>query len=389
MADTAQERPVVLAAGGTGGHIFPAEALAEELVRRGERVVLVTDKRFAKFSHGIFSRIPVHTIHAGTSGSSALRTVTGVAHLALGVWQARRLLIKLKPKAVVGFGGYPSFPTVYNAPTLGIPTVIHEQNSVLGKANRMLAHRVQVIATSFPNTLMVEERDKAKITLVGNPVRASVRALHDVPYPELQQDGKVHLLITGGSQGASIFSQIIPAAIAALPANLRSRIRIDQQCRDVDLDATRTAYEHLGVNVDLAAFFVDIPARLGISHLVIARAGASTVSELAVAGRPAILVPLPASADNHQAYNANSFEDAGAGWVMMQEGFTAAALSARLEALINNPAGLSRVAAAARRVGRIHAAKNLASLVLATTRGERFVPEPEEKRSAAEREVAA
>lgn len=372
MVVAAQERPVVLAAGGTGGHIFPAEALAEELSRRGEQVVLVTDKRFARFSQGVFSRIPVHTIHAGTSGRSLFKTASGIASLAVGLWQARRMLSKLKPKAVVGFGGYPSFPTVYSAPSLSIPALVHEQNSVLGKANRMLAHRVQVIATSFPQTLMVEERDKSKLVLVGNPVRASVRALHNVPYPELQHDGKVHLLVTGGSQGASVFSEIVPAAIAALPASVRARIRIDQQCREADLAATRAAYECLGVSVDLAAFFVDLPARLAMSHLVVARAGASTVSELAVAGRPGILVPLPYSADNHQTYNANSFEDAGAGWVMMQEGFTAAALAARLEGLINNPAALQRAATAARAVGKIAAAQHLADLVLATARGEKY-----------------
>ena len=258
----------------------------------------------------------------------------------------------LKPKAVVGFGGYPSFPSVFAASGLGIPTVIHEQNSVLGRANRLLAPRIGRIATSFPVTLMLADRDRNKIFVTGNPVRASVRALRHVPYPSVPQDGKMHILVTGGSQGASMFSQVVPAAIAALPAALRSRVRIDQQCREADVEATKAAYAQLGVNADIAAFFVDLPARLAASHLVIARAGASTVSELAVAGRPAILVPLPTAMDNHQYFNANAFEDVGGGWVMTQDGFTAASLSARLEAFLTAPdATLTKAAENARKLG--------------------------------------
>lgn len=371
MVDVSNQRPVVLAAGGTGGHIFPAEALAEELMRQGERVVLVTDKRFANFTHGVFTKVETHTIVCGTGGRGLWPKISGAAKVLRGILQARALLVKLNPKAVVGFGGYPSFPTVYAASNLNIPSIIHEQNSVLGKANRLLAPRVGVIATSFPETTRVEAKDQDKVVLVGNPVRSGIRALHDVPYPELMSDGKIHLLVTGGSQGASIFGQIVPAAVAALPANIRARIRIDQQCRSEDIEIVRAAYDQLGISVDLAPFFVDLPARLGISHLVIARAGASTVMELAVAGRPGVLVPLPYAADNHQYTNANAFEDAGGGWVMTQDGFTAAALAARLEGFLTNPQALQRAAAGARRFGKVNAARDLAAVVMAAARGEK------------------
>jgi UDP-N-acetylglucosamine--N-acetylmuramyl-(pentapeptide) pyrophosphoryl-undecaprenol N-acetylglucosamine transferase len=362
--------PIVLAAGGTGGHIFPAEALAEVLLKLGERVVLVTDRRFANFASGVLSQLEKRTIHASTVGGSLHKKILGAAGLTLGIFQARSVLNQLKPKAVVGFGGYPSFPTVFAASGMGIPTLIHEQNSVLGRANRLLAHRVNRIATSFPVTLMMADKEQAKVFITGNPVRASIRALRDVPYSNVSQDGKMHFLVTGGSQGASIFSEVVPAAIAALPPSLRSRVRIDQQCRgEEELAATRATYEQLGVNADLAAFFVDLPARLARSHLVIARSGASTVSELAVSGRPAILVPLPSAMDNHQYYNANAFEDVGGGWVMSQDGFTAASLSARLEAFLTAPDALAKAAENAKKLGSPDAAEKLASLVLGTIEG--------------------
>lgn len=365
-----ENRPIILAAGGTGGHIFPAEALAETLIANGERVILVTDRRFANFKTGVFSRIETRTIGAGTIAGKWHKKLLGAAGLGLGILQARRILTQLNPKVVVGFGGYPSFPTVFAAAGKNIPTVIHEQNSVLGRANRLLAPRVMRIATSFPATLMLSDGDKAKSFLTGNPVRASVRALKDVPYASIGQDGKMQILVTGGSQGASIFSQIVPAAIAALPAVLRARVRIDQQCREADVEPTRAAYQQLGVNADLASFFVDLPARLAGSHLVIARSGASTVSELAVAGRPAILVPLPAAMDNHQYFNASAFEDVGGGWVMTQDGFTAASLAARLEAFLTAPETLARAAENVRKLGSPDAAEKLAALVLATASGD-------------------
>ena len=362
-------QPIILAAGGTGGHIFPAEALAEALLSMGERVMLVTDSRFDNFTSGALSRIERHTIRASTIAGGLHKKLVGAAELGLGIMQARKLLRGLKPKVVVGFGGYPSFPTVFAASGLGIPTVIHEQNCVLGRANRLLAPRVDRIAASFPELLMLGDKDKTKLSFTGNPVRASVRALRAIPYASVPQDGKLQILVTGGSQGTSIFSQIVPAAIAALPEARRSRIRIDQQCREADIEATKTAYLHMGVNADLATFFVDLPARLAASHLVIARAGASTVAELAVAGRPAILVPLPTSMDNHQYYNANAFEDVGGGWVMTQDGFTAESLSARLEAFLTAPLTLTKAAENAKNSVLPMRRKSWPSLVLSVTNG--------------------
>jgi UDP-N-acetylglucosamine--N-acetylmuramyl-(pentapeptide) pyrophosphoryl-undecaprenol N-acetylglucosamine transferase len=290
--------------------------------------------------------------------------------LVIGIMQAKKILAELKPKAVVGFGGYPSFPTVYAATKLDIPTVIHEQNSVLGRANRLLAGRVGRIATSFPETLMLADKDRDKQVLTGNPVRTSIRALKDIPYPSVSQDGKMHILVTGGSQGASVFSKVVPGAIGKLPPALRSRVRVDQQCREMDLEDTRAAYQNFGVNADLASFFVDLPARLAASHLVIARSGASTLSEIGASGRPAILVPLPTAMDNHQYYNANALEEVGGGWVMTQDGFTIDSLAARLEAFLTAPATLAKAAENAKKLGSPDAAEKLAALVLAFASGE-------------------
>ena len=360
----ANQPPIILAAGGTGGHIFPAEALAEEMLSRGQPVVLITDKRFGSFKSGLLAEVPRRTIRAGGSGSGLLHKISSALNIALGILRSHRILRKLKPQVVVGFGGYPSFPTMVAAHMLGIPTVIHEQNSVLGRANRLLAAKVGRIATSFPETLLVAESDRKKIILTGNPVRASVRGLREVPYPQPTHDGKLSVLVTGGSQGASIFSDVMPRAVGLLPPHLRSRLRIDQQCREGELADTRRRYEEINANADLASFFVDLPARLAGSHLVIARSGASTVSELVVAGRPAILVPLPTAMDNHQYFNANLFEQAGCGWLMAQDGFTPEAVAARLEAFLTAPETLIRAAENARKLGTQDAAKALAELVL-------------------------
>ncbi|MEI6729662.1 MAG: undecaprenyldiphospho-muramoylpentapeptide beta-N-acetylglucosaminyltransferase [Pseudomonadota bacterium] len=354
---------IVLAAGGTGGHIFPAEALAEELQNRGYNVVLITDKRAREYK-GILANIQRFTINAGTLGRGVVGKATAFINIAIGILQSRKILKQLKPIAVVGFGGYPSFPTVYAANMLGIPTIIHEQNSVLGKANRLLIKKAYAVATTFSDTRFIDPEFKAKTILTGNPVRLAIKALNAVPYPELSEDGNIRILVTGGSQGASIFSQIVPAAIAALPPSLRLRVRIDQQCRKEDLDYVRLTYSQMSVSADLSSFFGDIPARLAASHLVIARAGASTIAELTAAGRPSILVPLPGSMDNHQHYNANALEETGGGWVMPQEAFTAEALSARIESFLTLPESLARAAENARNMGKIYAASDLAAIVL-------------------------
>lgn len=353
---------IILAAGGTGGHIFPAESLAEELITRGLRPVLVTDKRFNNF-HGAFKEMEIRTIRAGTMQPGILGKIGGLFNIAVGICQARGILRKLNPGAVVGFGGYPSFPTVFAATQRGIPSFIHEQNAVLGRANRLLAPRVDAIATTFVTTAYIKPDDSKKVERTGNPVRAAIRALHDVPYSEISPNGAVRLLVMGGSQGAAILSEVIPKAIGLLPEPLRRRLRIDQQCRAADIEEVQAKYKEIGMQPDLATFFTDVPARLAAAHLVISRAGSSTLSELTAAGRPAILVPLPTAMDDHQAINARALEVAGGGWVMKQEEFTAETLAAKLEALLTMPAMLAKAAAGARNAGRIHAARDLADLV--------------------------
>lgn len=356
-------KTVVLAAGGTGGHIFPAQSLAEELTSCGVRVVLITDKRFEKYTSA-FNDVEIRIIRSGTMSGSILRRMLNVVNIVQGILQARRFLRELKPVAVVGFGGYPSFPTMIAATWLNLYTLIHEQNSVLGRANRVLAKRVSKIATSFTHTSHVPDEAQDKLVFTGNPVRLGIRALHNVPYPELTEDGKIYLLIMGGSQGATVFSKIVPAAIALLPPALRNRLRLDQQCRAADIAAVRKQYSEMGVNANCATFFNDVPARLASAHLVIGRAGASTVAELLVAGRPAVLVPYPRAMDDHQRYNANTVEDAGGGWLMPEDGFTAEALSDKLEHFLTLPSTLVEAAKNARNAGHPEAARLLSQLVL-------------------------
>lgn len=359
---------IVLAAGGTGGHIFPAEALAEVLTQRGELVVFVTDRRFKTYNtasyKGVIGMLPIHYIHAASPSGSLLNKIKGAAGIGIGVMQAARILKKHKARVVVGFGGYPSFPTMLAARLLGIPTVIHEQNSVLGKANRFLASRVDTIATTYRVTQRMPRECKAQVVWTGNPIRAAVKALAAVEYPVLRGDGILKLLVIGGSQGASVFSDVVPAAMTLLPPSLRERVRIDQQCRIAELDKTRDAYKAIGMHADLATFFVDVAARLASAHLVIARSGASTVAELTAAGRPAILVPYPKATDNHQYFNAEAVEDAGGGWVMGQEGFTPQALAARIETYLTNPSVLVEAAAKMRMLGKPDAAEALADIIV-------------------------
>lgn len=356
-------KTVVLAAGGTGGHIFPAQSLAEELTSRGVRVVLITDKRFEKYTSA-FNDVEIRIIRSGTMSGSVVRRVLNLVNIAQGVLQARRFLLELKPVAVVGFGGYPSFPTMIAATWLKLYTLIHEQNSVLGRANRVLAKRVSKIATSFAHTSHVPDEAQDKMVFTGNPVRQGIRALHDVAYPKPSEGGKIHLLIMGGSQGATVFSQIVPEAIGLLPPALRQRLQLDQQCRPADIDAVRGKYSEMGVDANCATFFNDVPARLASAHLVIGRAGASTVAELLVAGRPAVLVPYPRAMDDHQRYNANTVEDAGAGWLMPEDGFTAEALSGKLEHFLTLPSTLEEAAQNAHHAGHPEAVRLLAQLVL-------------------------
>lgn len=357
------QKTVVLAAGGTGGHLFPAQALAEELLSRGIRVVLVTDRRFARYTDA-FQGVDIRMIRSSTLSGSILHRLWNVVNIGVGILQARRMLKRLKPVAVVGFGGYPSFPTMVAAISLRLYSLIHEQNSVLGRANRMLAEWVSKIATSFAQTSHVPQDAQERVVFTGNPVRTGIRVLHDKPYPQPNEGGMLHLLVMGGSQGATVLSRVVPTALEMLSNEQRARIRLEQQCREADIADVRAAYGRLGFPAELQTFFTDVPERLARAHLVVSRSGASTVSELLVAGRPAILVPYPRAMDDHQTYNANTVEDAGGGWLMPEEGFTAETLSAKLEHFLNLPSALTEAAQKARAAAHPEAATQLAALVL-------------------------
>ena len=351
--------PVVLAAGGTGGHVFPAQALAAELRRRGRPVAVVTDSRGAAFD----AEAATHRVRAASPSRSLPGMTAAACDLGIGTVQAWTLLRRLKPAAVVGFGGYPSVPPLLAASWLRLPTLLHEQNAVLGRANRLLAPRVDRIATSFAEIEAVRPEDRRKLACTGNPVRPAIAALAGAPYRSPDPEGTLDLLVLGGSQGARVFSEVIPEAVAALPERQRARLRIAQQCRPEDLEAARARYAAIGVAAELSAFFPDVPERLAAAQLVIARAGASTVVELTAVGRPAILVPYPHAMDDHQTANARAVDAAGGAWLMPQGAFSPAALAARLEAFLTLPATLGKAAAAAARLGRPDAAARLADLV--------------------------
>lgn len=348
-------RPIVIAAGGTGGHFFPAEALAASLVRRGERVVLMTDARRAAIPSRVFEGREIHVLRgAGLAGRSLLNAARGAAGLAAGTVQARRLLGELNAAAMVGFGGYPAVAPVLAARTLrNRPAIVlHEQNAVAGRANRLLARVADRFAASFPGTTGAP----AGALTIGNPVRPEIAALAGQGYAP-PGEGIIRVLVLGGSLGARVLSDVVPASLARHPQP--GRLRVTQQCRAEDLDRVCTAYAAAGIAAELAPFFADVAQRLAAAHLVIARAGASTVAELAVAGRPAILVPLPGAIDDHQSANARAL--AGA-IVMRQPDFAADALAHAIAAL--DDAALVGMAARAASVGVPDAAERLADLVL-------------------------
>lgn len=356
-------RPIVLATGGTGGHMFPAQALADELLLRDEQPVLLTDERGA--GHAKFdSRVPVHTVRAGrVSGQNVIGKAKGLVGIAAGCWEARRLLKDLSPAVVIGFGGYPSLPTMLAATYSGMRTVIHEQNAVLGKVNRLLAQRVEAIVVSYSSTQQLSTGTFARVSVIGNPVREAIAAVRAIPYTVPDGDGPFELVVFGGSQGAAVFSDIVPEALTILPDDCRKRLRVTQQCRPEDLERVREAYAGAGIVADLSTFFSDMPARLAVAHAVISRAGASTISELTVAGRPGILVPYPHASDDHQTANAKALADAGAAWLMPESRLSPRALAETLEALFGNPNYLADVAEKAHRLGRPNAAQDFADMV--------------------------
>jgi len=361
-ADRVATAPVLLAAGGTGGHLFPAEALASALDRRGTKVHLATDHRAARYG-GAFAEDAIHIVSSATlRGRNPLAVSRTAALLGIGVFQAFALVGRLRPAAVIGFGGYPTIPPVLAAAWRGVPSLIHDANAVIGRANRFLAPRVSAIATTFPDVFRNEPALAGKATLTGNPVRPAVVAAAATPYAA--EAKPVRLLVFGGSQGARIMADIVPAAIGLLDPSVRGLLAIVQQAREEDLGRVRDAYAGFGVAAEVAPFFSDLPARMAASHLVISRSGASTVAELAAIGRPAILVPLPHALDQDQFANAGVLEQAGGALRIAQNTFTPRRLADEIAALAAAPARLQAMAAAARSVGRLDAADRLADLVL-------------------------
>jgi UDP-N-acetylglucosamine--N-acetylmuramyl-(pentapeptide) pyrophosphoryl-undecaprenol N-acetylglucosamine transferase len=360
--DATRPAPVLVAAGGTGGHLFPAEALAAALGKRGIATHLVTDRRAARFG-GAFADDSVHVVASATFQSRnpvALAKTLGT--LALGFNQARVLIGRLKPAAVIGFGGYPTIPPVLAAVWRRVPSLIHDSNAVIGRANRLLAPRVTAIATTFPDMFANAPALAAKATLTGNPLRPAVLAAATVAYPE--PGDPLRILVTGGSQGARILADVVPAAITRLDPNLQARLAIVQQAREEDLSRVSQTYASLSVAAEIAPFFSDLPARMASSHLVISRSGASTVAELAAIGRPSILVPLPHALDQDQFANAGVLESAGGALRLRQDDFTPQRLASEIAVLAGKPQRLTAMAAAAKSVGRLDAAERLADLVL-------------------------
>jgi UDP-N-acetylglucosamine--N-acetylmuramyl-(pentapeptide) pyrophosphoryl-undecaprenol N-acetylglucosamine transferase len=359
---------IVLAAGGTGGHLFPAEALAGALIGRGVAVDLITDERGTGF--GRLGDVPVHHIASGGIAGKGLATrARNYGRLALGVLQSRRLLKRLRPSVAVGFGGYPSVPPLLAAQWSAINTVIHEQNAVMGRANRALLKRATKVALSFDQVRFTEQVPASRKTVTGNPVRPAIAEIGTRPYHAPTAEGPLHLLVFGGSQGARVFGRVVPPAIALLPETLRRRLKLVQQVRAEDLDAARAAYREIGLDAELRPFFGDMPARYEWAHLVVCRSGASSVTELAAAGRPALLIPLPNSIDDHQLANADALASKGGGWVMSESAFTPQRAAERLAAILSDGAGLARAAGAARAAARTDAAERLADLVLGLVPG--------------------
>lgn len=362
---------VTLAAGGTGGHMIPAHALAGELKARGHGVMLVTDARGASIP-AIFDDVPVEVLPAGRLQGGLfgpIRTLFGVMK---GTKAANALYDEFTPDVVVGFGGYPALPGLLAAQRRGIPTLLHEQNAVLGRVNRLLARKAKAVATAYKHVERL--KDPKKAVFVGNPVRPEVARWGEVPFPDFDDTSPLHLLVTGGSQGATILGEVVPAALGLLPGPLRHRLNVVQQCRAEDIDRVRQAYVDLDIPAELSTYIEDMPKRIGDAHLIIARAGASTIAELTAAGRPGILVPLPSATDDHQTANARELAKAGGARMIAQPQFTAETLAAQIEQICSEPQALANAAARALSVGKPHATRDLADLVERIAAGDMPMP---------------
>ena len=355
---------LVIAAGGTGGHMFPAQALAQEALRRGWRVTLSTDARGARYAGGFPDAVTRRETSAATFARGGIAAkLSAPFAIGAGIAAAIAWFLRERPSAVAGFGGYPSLPALTAATLLGIPRLIHEQNGVLGRVNRRFAPRVAAVACgTWP---LSNPPAGAHPVRMGNPVRDDALVAAETPYAAPPAEGPVNLLVFGGSQGAAVTSRLLPDAVAALPDALRARLALTQQVREEDMERVRAAYDAMGVAADLAPFYPDMPRRIAEAHLVVSRAGASTIAELTVIGRPSVLIPYPAAMDDHQTANARPLAEAGAAVVAPETGadpLTAATLSAHLADILGAPARASAMALAARRLGRPNAAADLADL---------------------------
>jgi UDP-N-acetylglucosamine--N-acetylmuramyl-(pentapeptide) pyrophosphoryl-undecaprenol N-acetylglucosamine transferase len=352
----------VLAAGGTGGHMIPAHALAAELKGRGHGVLLITDDRGARFP-GLFEGVPVHILPAGRLGGGPIGLIKALGAVVKGRGEAKRLYREHRPDAVVGFGGYPAFPSLLAASSMNIPTVLHEQNAVLGRVNRLLAGDAEAIGTAYDQVDRLKPKFAAKTVLIGNPVRTEITRLGELPFPAFDEVAPLKILVTGGSQGASVLSKVVPEGLGLLDPSLRRRLQVVQQCRPEDIERVRTQYAELGIPAELMTYIEDMPEKIADAHLVIGRAGASTVAELSAAGRPAILIPFAAATDDHQTANAREMVKAGGARAIQEASFTPEVLARQIEALAMDPIALANAAARALSVGRPHAARDLADLV--------------------------
>jgi UDP-N-acetylglucosamine--N-acetylmuramyl-(pentapeptide) pyrophosphoryl-undecaprenol N-acetylglucosamine transferase len=359
----------VLAAGGTGGHMIPAHALAAELKSRRHGVLLITDERGSRFP-GLFEGVPVHILPAGRLGGGPIGWAKAAGSVLKGRAQAKRLYREHTPDGVVGFGGYPAFPSLLAASALKIPTVLHEQNAVLGRVNRLLAGETEAIGVAYEEIDRLKPKHKAKTVLIGNPVREEIARLGEMPFPPFDEVAPLKILVTGGSQGATILSQVVPEGLGMLEPSLRRRLQVVQQCRPDDIERVRKQYAELGIPAELMTYIEDMAAKLADCHLMIGRAGASTIAELTAAGRPAILIPFAAATDDHQTANAREMVKAGGARAIQQSTFTPDVLARQIEALAMDPVALNNAAARALSVGRPHAARDLADLVERVSGGE-------------------
>lgn len=352
---------VVIAAGGTGGHLFPASAFAEEMFRRDWRVFLMTDARGRRYAEG-FPAERIDDVAAASLSPNPVTAIPSLLKIFRGINVAKRRFSELKPSLVAGFGGYPSFPALMAARAKHVPILIHEQNAVLGRVNRSMATSAAIVACGFERLDRLPEKAQGRKRVVGNPVRLPILAVRERPYPEAPAGGQLHLLIIGGSQGARLFGEVTPDAIAMLPQALRSRLKVVHQVREEQIAAATKTYQRAKIEAEVSAFFTDMGQRLAAAHLVVSRAGASSVTELQVAGRPAILVPFAAAADDHQTANAEALTSVGAADLFTEDEFEPGALSALLERRLADPHGLAVRAAAARASAKPEAAKSLADL---------------------------